>query len=271
MTARIDLFRTLSNTLDDVVRRVDEDLPTAEDIHPAIAKIGAYAAEQVSLPVALAKLEAQKASAEASVPARDKAVRQARHAVVTLEAKLKKLGESIDRNRAAAATEEPAPKVAATGFAATLPATRLDLVERLLKEFLAAEEGLAKAQGALKRMEALRKGVDTRTANLTKKIAATVRAIAEHDGRLEETFKILRKTISHLKNRQQKRDRRRKQKTSTVPGFENPDGSPIEFVDVELKARKAPTDEDILKMAESAGIAIDGPDDLETARQLFLN
>lgn len=220
MNATIDLFRSLSSTLDDLIPKLDQDLPLAEDIHPAIRKAGEYAADIVRLPAALAKLEAQKASAESSVPARDEAVRQAKHAVRMLETKLKKLGESIDRNRAVLTEDDlkPAPKATHPFLDAFVP-SRVDIIESLRKEILAKEDELAKAKETLKRAEAFRKGVDTRLANLARDIVAAKQAVVDHAGRLEETVRVLRKTITHLRNRQEKRDRKREERkvTGTVP------------------------------------------------------
>jgi|GEM_PF-3193914 len=259
MTATIDLFRSLAKTLDAVVIKVDKDLPMAEDIHPAIHRVGEYAADMVRLPAALAKLEARKVSVEASVPAREKSVRAARHAVVTLEAKLKKLGERIVRNRSVLTDEDEAPvaQTSAPIDGLALP-TRKEIIEGLRKEFLAAEDEIAKARDTLKRAEAFRKGIATRAANLATEIEAARKAVVDHAGRLEETVKILRKTITHLTNRQEKRDRKR-EAHAAIP------------VTVADEAPKAPTDEDIRKKAESMGLAINGPEDLEAARQLFLN
>ena len=262
MTAPIDLFRTLSTTLDDLVRKVDPELPLAEDIHPALRRIGEYAADMLRLPAALAKFEAQKASAEASLPARDEAIRQAKHPVRMLEAKLKKLGESIDRNRAALTDEDEAPvKASPSPIAGLVLPTRKDIIEGLRKDILAAEDELAKARDTLKKAEQTRKGFVTRAANLAKRIDETKRAITEHDGRLEETVKLLRKTIARLKNRQANHDRKRALRAQA-----------IETVDRTAdEGPKGPTDEDIRKMAASEGLTIDGPDDLEAARQLFFN
>ena len=263
MTAPIDLFRTLSNTLDDLVRKVDPELPLAEDIHPAIRRISEYAAGLVRLPAELAKARALKASADAVLPAREESVRKAKHPVTMLEAKLKKLTESIDRNRLAASNEQPAP-VAVTvpiSLAAKLPATRQEIVEGLHAEKLAAEADLAKARAAAKKAESNRKGAVTRAANLAFEVLAAEWAIVDHDGRLEETVKLLRKTIAHLQNRQAKRDRKR---AAHAPAIETVDAT----VDQDPKG---PTDEDIRKMAASEGLTIDGPDDIEAARQLFFN
>ncbi|MEK7546089.1 MAG: hypothetical protein AAB554_03360, partial [Patescibacteria group bacterium] len=244
-------------TLDDVVLKVDKDLPLAEDIHPAIHKVGEYAADMVRLPAALAKLEAQKASAEASVPARDKAVRQARHAVAMLAAKLKKLGESIDRNRLAASNEDTKTVSRTAAYLVpNLPASRQDIVDSLRKEMLAAEDDLAKAKAAAKKAESNRKGVATRAANLTKKIGEARKAVTDHEKRLEETIKLLRKTVNHLRNRQEKRDNKRKACAHKAPPA------------VE-ESSKGPTDDDIRWMAEVHGLTIECPADLEAARQLF--
>src|SRR5688572_31137100 len=263
MTAPIDLFRTLSNTLDDLVRKVDPELPLAEDIHPAIRRIGEYAAGLVRLPVELAKARALKASADASIPAREEAVRKAKHPVTMLEAKLKKLGESIDRNRVAASNERPAPVTtsAPLRLAANLPATRQEIVDGLEAELLAAKDELAKARAAAKKAESNRKGAVTRAANLAFEVLAAEWAIVDHDGRLEETVKLLRKTIAHLQNRQAKRDRKR---ALHAPAIETVDKTADE-------GPKGPTDEDIRKMAASEGLSIDTDDDLTAARQLFLN
>lgn len=263
MTALIDLFRTLSNTLNDVVRKVDAELPLAEDIHPAIRRIGEYAAGLVRLPAELAKARALKASADASIPVREEAVRKSKHPVTMLEAKLKKLGESIDRNRRAASNEPSAPVAASApiGLAANLPATRQEIIEGLHKEYLAVEAELAKARAAAKKAESNRKGAVTRASNLAFEVLVAEWAIVDHDGRLEETVKLLRKTIAHLQNRQAKHDRKRALRAPT-----------IETVDQTAdEGPKGPTDEDIRVMAEAQGLPIDGPDDIEAARQLFFN
>lgn len=258
----IELFRSLSDTLDQLVLKVDRDLPLADDIHPAIHKVGEYAADMVRLPATLAKLEAQKASVDASLPAREDAIRKAKHTVTVLETKLRKLGESIDRNRAAAANEAPAPaiKPAPAVLGLKLPASRQEIVEGLHKEYLAVDDELNTARDTVKKAEQTRKGFITRAANLAKQIDATKKAVVDHAGRLEETIKVLRKTINHLRNRQEKRDTKRAAKTETVTVDETPDEAP-----------KGPTDEDIRKMAASQGLPIDCPADLEAARQLFLN
>ena len=262
MTAPIDLFRTLSNTLDDLVRKVDPELPLAEDIHPAIRRIGEYAAGLVRLPVELAKARALKASADASIPAREEAVRKAKHPVTMLEAKLKKLGESIDRNRVAASNEAPtASGTAPTVLGLKLPGSRQEIVESLHKEYLSVEDDLNKARAAAKKAESNRKGAVTRAANLAFEVLAAEWAIVDHDGRLEETVKLLRKTIAHLQNRQAKRDRKR---ALHAPAIETVDKTADE-------GPKGPTDEDIRKMAASEGLSIDTDDDLTAARQLFLN
>src|SRR5688572_17602038 len=262
MTAPIDLFRTLSNTLDDLVRKVDPELPLAEDIHPAIRRIGEYGAGLVRLPVELAKARALKASADASIPAREETVRKAKHPVTMLEAKLKKLGESIDRNRVAASNEAPtASGTAPTVLGLKLPGSRQEIVENLHKEYLSVEDELAKARAAAKKAESNRKGAVTRAANLAFEVLAAEWAIVDHDGRLEETVKLLRKTIAHLQNRQAKRDRKRALHAPT-----------IETVDKTAdEGPKGPTDEDIRKMAASEGLSIDTDDDLTAARQLFFN
>ena len=259
MTALIDLFRSLSTALDQLVVKVDADLPLADDIHPAIRKVGDYAADMVRLPVELADLEARLASVRSSVPARDKAVRAARHAVVTTEAALKKLQDRIDYNRSVLTDDDlkPAPKPTSSPFGAFVP-SRLDIIEGLRKEILATEDKLAKARDVLKRAEAFRKGVDTRAANLAKKIDDARKAVADHAARLEETVKLLRKTIAHLQNRQTKRDRKREAKTAI----------PVTVVE---DVPRGPSDEDIRKMAESMGLPIETSDDLEAARQLFFN
>lgn len=263
MTAPIELFRTLSNTLDDLVRKVDPELPLAEDIHPAIRRIGEYAAGLVRLPAELAKVRALKVSADAVIPAREESVRKAKHPVTMLEAKLKKLGESIDRNRSAASNEAPPPAAGTvpTVLGLKLPASRQEIVEGLHKEYLAVEDELAKARAAAKKAESNRKGAVTRASNLAFEVLVAEWAIVDHDGRLEETVKLLRKTIAHLQNRQAKRDRKR---ALNAPAIETVDRTADE-------APKGPTDEDIRKMAASEGLTIDGPADLEAARQLFFN
>lgn len=261
MTAPIDLFRSLSKNLDETIQKVDHDLPLAEDIHTAIREIGTYAADMLRLPAALAKLEAQSVSIEASVPAREKAVRRAKNAVDMLAAKLKKLGERIDRNRNALTEDDlkPAVRSADPLLDAFVP-TRLDIIEGIRKEMIAAEDELAAARTSLKRAEAFRKGVDTRKANLATEIDAAKKALADHGNRLEEIVRILRKTVAHLKNRQEKRDRKRQIRTvTTVVAPEN----------VAIGALKAPSDDDVRKLAEAHGLSLDGPEDLEVARQLL--
>lgn len=268
MPATIDMFRSLSKILDDVVLKVDGDLPMAEDIHPAVAKVGVYLADLVRLPAALAKLEAQKVSVSAGIPARDKAVRKARHAVTMLDAKLKKLGESIDHHRAAlsdADEETAAPKTSPVIAGLALP-SRKDRIEELRVQILAAEDERGKAVEALKRAEAFRKGVDTRLGNLETAIAAAKKAVADHAARLDEIVRTLRKTINHLRNRQANRDRKRSAcgtVSVTVPGSGNAD------VRMDALTEREPTDEDIRRMCEEAGMPIDGPEDIAAARQLF--
>ncbi len=269
MPATIDMFRSLAKILDDVVLKVDADLPAADDIHPAVAKIGIYLADLVRLPAAVAKLEAQKATAAAGIPTRDKAVRKARHAVTMIDAKLKKLGESIDHHRAALsdADDEPVPTSSKVVAGLALP-TRKDRIEELRVQILAAEEERGKAQEALKRAEAFRKGVDTRLGNLDAAIAEAKKAVADHAARLDETVRLLRKTINHLRNRQANRDRKRAAcgtVSVTVPGADDADG-PLAAL---AGAGPGPTDEDIRKMCEEAGLPIDGPEDIAAARQLF--
>ena len=267
MTALIDLFRNLASILDALVIKVDGDLPLAEDIHPAIRKVGEYAADMLRLPGELAALEAVLASVQASVPARDAAVRKARHEAATLEAKLKKLRERIDYNRSVLTPEDEKP---VTRSASPVPGlalkSRVDIIEDLRTEIIAEEEKLAAAHAVLKRAEAFRKGVGTRMTNLAGKIGAARKAISDHEGRLEETVKLLRKTIARLKARQEKRDRKR-----SAAG--NVAGAVIQIVDAcpQPAAPNAPTDEDIRTMAASYGLDIESPDDLEAARQLFLN
>lgn len=262
-----ELLRKLSDVLDETVRAVDADLAMADDIHPAVAKIGGYLAEKARLPAALARLEAQKASAASGIPARDEAVRLSRHSVRTLEDKVRKLGEKIDRNRAAltkddAETVEPAcvPQ-ALKGL--RLP-TRTEIIEEARLEMIAAEDGLKAARATLKRAQAFRTGVDTRIANLDREIADVRKAVADHEGRLEETLKLLRKTIAHLRNRQEKRDRKRGARRTSPDVAGTPDG----FVDLRLPPC-GPSDEEVRRMCEEAGIPIDGPDDLAAARSLF--
>jgi len=263
MTALIEKFHSLSKILDDVVRDVDQDLALADDIHPAIRRIGEYAAAVARLPVELAKLKAKKASAEASIPTREESVRKAKHALGVIESKLKKLNEGLDRNLNAASEEKPSSVAVTvpTGLAADLPASRQQYVEKYRADILAAEGELAKARDTLKRAEAFRKGVDTRVANLAWEILVAGWAIVDHEGRLEETIKVLRKTINHLRNRQEKRDRKRA-----------PQATAIETVDqTAAEAPKGPTDEDIRKMAAAEGLTLESPDDFVAARQLFLN
>ncbi len=259
MTANLELFRSLSKTLDEVVLKVDGDLPGAEDIHPAIAKIGAYAADLIDLPVRLAKAKAKKASAEASVPVREKAVRQARHAVTMLEAKLKKLGERIDHNLYALSSEGDAPAPAPASVLGIKLPTRQEIVEELRKEIASAEDELAAAAAKAKKSESLLKGARTRAVNAADEVAAAEKAIADHAARLEETIKLLRKTTAHLRNRQEKRDRKRQGHAETV-----------ELVPEPAAVTAAPSDEDILAQAKACGLDIECPEDLAAARSLFI-
>jgi len=256
----IDLFRSLSATLDQLILKVDADLPQAEDIHPAIAAAGKYLADHAALPVALAKLEAQKAAADASVPAREKSVRTANHAVTMLEAKLKKLGERIDHHLNAQSDADDAPVTTTFVLGGKPLPTRREIIEGLRKEIAGVEQEIVAAKAKVKKAEANRKGAVTRAANLAEEIVVARWAIVDHAGRVEDAVKALRKTITHLRNRQEKRDAKRA-----------PAAAPVKVEEAADETPKGPTDEDIRKMAASQGLSIDCPDDLEAARQLFLN
>lgn len=259
-----NLFHTLTETLDTLVRSVDEDLPLAEDIHPAIHAVGEYLADELHLPKSLSSLEAKLASAEKSLPAREKDVRRAKHDVTMLETKLKKLRERIDYNRNVLSEEDEKPAAAAP---VSLPGlalrSRADIIENLRKEILAAEETLAAAAAKVKKAEANRKGAATRVANLKAEIAKAKKALADHAGRFEETVKILRKTIQHLRNRQAHRDRKREAKASPAATVEETDDEKTEAVSDPYA--------NVRKLAEIHGIAIHGAEDLETARAMFAN
>lgn len=268
-----DLFRSLRETLSKTLTEVDIDLTTAEDIQTNLELIDAFADGAENLPVTCAKLEAKKASIEATLPDHEAAVTKAKHAVTLIEAKLKKLCQSLERNRAALADEKPASTREVQALSGlNLPVSRQAYVDELLAEIAAAEAELVQARGEAKKAKLRRGGIVGCVASLDKRIVETRKAVVANAAHHGEVIKVLRKTISHLRNRQEKRDRKRAQKTVTVPGFENADGSPIEFVDVRLDPlpKCAPTDEDIRKLAESHGLHINGPEDLEAARQLFL-
>jgi chromosome segregation ATPase len=265
MTATTDLFRKLCEELDELVRTVDEDLPKADDIHPAIAAVGAYAAEGQRLPKALAKLEAQKASASSGIPARDEAIRKAKHAVRVLEDKCRKLGEKLDRNRAALTESDLAerPAAPAVAFRGLKLPTRVEIIEQTHVELLAAEDELEKARAAFKQACAFRKGVTTRLKNLDEELGKATQAAADHAAGFEGIVKVLRKTITHLKNRQAKRDRKR------ADGCTCADGTPLAAVALVPAPPREPSDEDVRKMCEEAGLPIDGADDIAAARALF--
>jgi DNA repair exonuclease SbcCD ATPase subunit len=260
----IALFRSLSAVLDALILEVDADLPLADDIHRAVRKVGEYMADLVRLPVALAKLEAHKTSIDASIPAREKAARKANGPILLAEGKLKKLNESLARNLAADKDDDSVPVVSVVpaAFEGIVLPTRKELIERLRADVSVAETELAAARAKAKKAESNRKGAVTRSANLAKEIDAAKKAIVDHAGRVDETIKVLRKTINHLRNRQEKRVAKRTERSAAA--------IPVETASAD-ESPKGPSDEDIRKMAESEGLSIECPDDLKAARQLFFN
>lgn len=238
MLATKTLFQTLMTALDAAVLGAGK-LAERGDIHPAIHAIGEYAAAEAALePVRtkLAKLEADKAKADLRLEALVKSAKPAEtHKIGVLEAKLKKLAGDIERNEAAAALEKPVAKTPAPNpLGIKVPATRWEIVAELREQLAAVEKELTELLAAPKKLATAVKAATTRQSNLATKIDEARKVLVAHDGKLEEVIRLMRKTIKKLTTGIERKAARAASLT-TEPGFENPDGSSIQFKNVRLE------------------------------------
>lgn len=264
MTATIDQFRALVKTLDETAAACDVELMGREDIGGPMKEIAAYLRAFSDLPAAISKLEAEKARVEARLPGRVAAAKAARHQIATLETGLGKLRIALAHNEEAAASEGTVNVTVTSPLAAGFPVSRQARVEELRSEIGAVEAEMAGKREALKKAERALKADQTRQRNLAAGIAGIECELGAHSARLTEVAKLVRKTTHYLKNRQEKRDRNRAVKAVKQAPIEVVEATPVE-------TKAAVTDEDIRKMAEMENFPINGPEDLEFARQYFRN
>lgn len=235
-------FLDALKSLDATVARIDHDLVGAADIRESLQTLVSFKLEHDDLPGTFADLLAEKAKVDARVPRREQEARKAKHGVLTIETKLKKLGESLDHNVSnLAATPEADPSATAQAFGLKLPATRRERIEQLKLEIAEVEASLAEPKALHKKAAALYKSDVTRAKNLGQKIAETGKLIEQNRKRLPEMAKLARKTAEHLKNRQEHRDRKAAERLAKqAPVAETP----------VVEAVAAVTDEDLRRKAE---------------------
>lgn len=254
----IDQFRTLTKTLDDVAAKCDVELMGREDIGGPMKDIAAYLLAFDALPKAIGKLEAEKLRIDARRDGREAAIRRARHPLTMLDAKLKKLGETLEHNVAAAASEKPA-EVSASAKSAGLPPTRQARVEELRSEIAAVEAEKSEPLKALKKAEGFLKGDATRLRNIDAEILKITAEIAALPGRLDEMAESVHRTVRYLKNRQAKRDRKAAEKAA----------KPSATVDAVIADETPPSDDEIIAWASGNGLPVTDDNDLQAARELF--
>jgi len=228
-------FLDALKSLDATVARIDHDLVGAADIRESLQTLVSFKLEHDDLPGTFADLLAEKAKVDARVPRREQEARKAKHGVLTIETKLKKLGESLDHNVSnLAATPEADPSATAQAFGLKLPATRRERIEQLKLEIAEVEASLAEPKALHKKAAALYKSDVTRAKNLGQKIA-------QNRKRLPEMAKLARKTAEHLKNRQEHRDRKAAERLAKQASAAE---TPV------VEAVAAVTDEDLRRKAE---------------------
>lgn len=282
MLATISLFKSLTITLDAAVLNAGK-LAEAEDIHPAISTIGKYAAEEAKLAPALAKLEAEMAKLDPRIEALTAEMAPEAHAIRMLEAKLKKLTESIERNmnRPVVRDSSIVASPAASIEGLKVPATPAQLVAELRTQAAEVETELAKLRAATRKRTTAIKTATTRQGNLATKISEARKALVDHDSKLEEVVRMMRKTIRKLNERRERHEAkmaRGSNPATTVPGFENSDGSPIEFDTVRLEPLPQAAivglqdlDARAKAWAEENLGPVTTPEDLRVARSMYAN
>lgn len=255
MRSSIELFRQLCSKLDAVVIEAG-DLVLADDIHPAVRAVGAYASEEVELPKKLAALRQERPVLQARLGEARGRLRRALHAGRVLTDATNKLRDSLAHNEEAAKSEAetPAAPVASYALAIALPTSRRARIAELRAEISAKEAEAKDRRREIKNAKDALRRADKRVKEIAEAIETNERLLKEHVAGLDGIVKILRKTIRHLVNRMDARERKRAR--HSVPAVTD-------------AASAAPTDEDIRALAESNGLPAVTTEDLEAARQLF--